>query len=122
MLGDETAAVLRAVLDEVCGDVPRPNTARRTSVYNNRKGKSRIACVSVAHGMSGLCSTRYVRQFSYPLERHVMRRTEALQRVRIIKSLDILGRYEALESNQLKAAEPLGVGERTFRRWISTKR
>jgi hypothetical protein len=46
-----------------------------------------------------------------------MRRTEALQGVRMIKFLDILGRYEALKFNQLKAAELLGVGERTFRRW-----
>ena len=46
-----------------------------------------------------------------------MRRTEALQGVRMIKFLDILGRYEALEFNQLEAAELLGVGERTFRRW-----
>src|SRR6202011_782172 len=46
-----------------------------------------------------------------------MRRTEAHQGVRMIKFLDILGRYEALEFNQLEAAELLGVGERTFRRW-----
>ncbi|MGY3443651.1 hypothetical protein ACVW17_003652 [Bradyrhizobium sp. USDA 4473] len=32
MLDSETAAVLRAVLDEVCGDVPRSDTSRRTSV------------------------------------------------------------------------------------------
>ena len=37
-----------------------------------------------------------------------MRRTEALQGVRMIKFVSILGRYEA--------AELLGVGERTFRR------
>ncbi|MGQ0684648.1 ISNCY family transposase [Bradyrhizobium sp.] len=35
----------------------------------------------------------------------------------MIKFLDILSRYEALEFNQLEAAELLGVGERTFRRW-----
>ncbi len=46
-----------------------------------------------------------------------MRRTEALQGVRMIKFLDVLGRYEAAEFNQLEAAELLGVGERTFRRW-----
>ena len=46
-----------------------------------------------------------------------MRRTAALQGVRMIKFLDILGRYEALEFNQLEAAELLGVCERTFRRW-----
>ena len=39
-----------------------------------------------------------------------MRRSEARQS-------DILGRYEAAEFNQLEAAELLGVGERTFRRW-----
>ena len=46
-----------------------------------------------------------------------MRRTEAHQGVRVIKFVDVLGRYEALEFNQLEAAELLGVGERTFRRW-----
>jgi len=34
-----------------------------------------------------------------------------------MRFLDILGRYEAAEFNQLEAAELLGVGERTFRRW-----
>ncbi len=46
-----------------------------------------------------------------------MRRTEALQGVRIIRFLDIFGRYEASESSQLEAADLLGMGERTFRRW-----
>ena len=46
-----------------------------------------------------------------------MRRTEALQGVRVMRFLDILGRYEASEFNQLEAAELLGVSERTFRRW-----
>ena len=46
-----------------------------------------------------------------------MRRSEALQGVRMIKFLDILGRYEAAEFSQMEAAELLGVGERTFRRW-----
>ena len=46
-----------------------------------------------------------------------MRRSEALQGVRMIKFLDVLGRYEAAEFSQLEAAELLGVGERTFRRW-----
>lgn len=46
-----------------------------------------------------------------------MRRTEALQGVRMIKFLDLLGRYEAAEFSQVEAAELLGVGERTFRRW-----
>lgn len=46
-----------------------------------------------------------------------MRRTEALQGVRMIKFLDVFGRYEAAELSQLEAAELLGMGERTFRRW-----
>jgi transposase len=46
-----------------------------------------------------------------------MRRTEALQGVRMIKFLDILSRYEAAEFTQMEAAELLGMSERTFRRW-----
>ena len=46
-----------------------------------------------------------------------MRRTEALQGVRMIKFRSVLGRYEATELNQIEAAELLGVTERTFRRW-----
>ena len=46
-----------------------------------------------------------------------MRRTEAFQGVRMIKFLSILSRYEAAEFSQLEAAELVGVGERTFRRW-----
>ena len=46
-----------------------------------------------------------------------MRRSEALQGVRVLRFLDVLGRYEAAELNQLEAAELLGVDERTFRRW-----
>ncbi len=46
-----------------------------------------------------------------------MRRTEALQGVRMIKFTNVLSRYEAAELSQLEAAELLGVGERTFRRW-----
>jgi transposase len=46
-----------------------------------------------------------------------MRWTEARQGVRMMRFLDILGRYEAAEFNQLEAAELLGVSERTFRRW-----
>ena len=37
----------------------------------------------------------------------------------MIKFKDILSRYEAAEFTQLEAAEMLGVGERTFRRWRS---
>ena len=46
-----------------------------------------------------------------------MRRSEALEGVRVLKFKDILGRYEAAEFTQLEAAELLGIGERTFRRW-----
>ena len=46
-----------------------------------------------------------------------MRWTEARQGVRMIKFRSVLGRYEAAELSQLEAAELLGVGERTFRRW-----
>jgi transposase len=46
-----------------------------------------------------------------------MRRTEALQGVRMIKFRSVFGRYEAAELSELEAAELLGVGERTFRRW-----
>ena len=35
----------------------------------------------------------------------------------MLKFLSILNRYEASEFSQLEAAELLGVGERTFRRW-----
>src|SRR5665213_1805359 len=46
-----------------------------------------------------------------------MRRSEAHQGVRMIKFIDVLSRYERSEFSQLEAAELLGVGERTFRRW-----
>ena len=46
-----------------------------------------------------------------------MRRTEALQGVRMTRFLNILGRWESAELNQVEAAELLGVTERTFRRW-----
>jgi Helix-turn-helix domain len=46
-----------------------------------------------------------------------MRRTEALQGVRMIRFLDVFGRYEASDLSQLEAADLLGMGERTFRRW-----
>jgi transposase len=46
-----------------------------------------------------------------------MRRSEALQGVRMLRFRDILGRYAADEFNQLEAAELLGISERTFRRW-----
>jgi transposase len=46
-----------------------------------------------------------------------MRRSEALEGVRMLRFRDILGRYESNEFNQIEAAELLGVSERTFRRW-----
>jgi Helix-turn-helix domain len=46
-----------------------------------------------------------------------MRRSEALQGVRVIKFRSVLDRYESSERNQREAAELLGIGERTFRRW-----
>src|SRR5580658_6183764 len=46
-----------------------------------------------------------------------MRRTEALQGVRMTMFLNILSRWESAELNQEEAAELLGVSERTFRRW-----
>src|SRR5271157_3012439 len=48
-----------------------------------------------------------------------MRRTEALQWVRMAVFLNILHRWESAELNQEEAAELLGVSERTFRRWQS---
>jgi transposase len=46
-----------------------------------------------------------------------MRRTEALQGVRMAMFLNVLHRWESAELNQGEAAELLGVSERTFRRW-----
>jgi transposase len=46
-----------------------------------------------------------------------MRRTEALQGVRMAMFLNLLRRWESAELNQEEAAELLGVSERTFRRW-----
>ncbi len=46
-----------------------------------------------------------------------MRRTEALQGVRMAIFLNILHRWESAELNEEEAAELLGVSERTFRRW-----
>ena len=48
-----------------------------------------------------------------------MRRSEALQGVRMVRFRSVLGRYEADELNQIEAAEMLGVSERTFRRWCN---
>ena len=46
-----------------------------------------------------------------------MRRTEAVQGVRMISFRSVLDRYEAAELNQIEAGELLGISERTFRRW-----
>ncbi len=46
-----------------------------------------------------------------------MRRTEARQGARMLKFMDVFGRWEASEVSQLEAAELLGMGERSFRRW-----
>ena len=46
-----------------------------------------------------------------------MRLTEARQGVRMLKFMDVFGRWDSAELNQVEAAELLGVGERTFRRW-----
>src|SRR5882757_4772336 len=46
-----------------------------------------------------------------------MRRTEARQGIRMLKFMDVFGRWDASELSQLEAAELLGMGERTFRRW-----
>ena len=46
-----------------------------------------------------------------------MRRTEALQGVRMIRFRSVFERYEASELNQIDAAALLGITERTFRRW-----
>jgi transposase len=46
-----------------------------------------------------------------------MRRTEVLQGVRMLRFRDVFSRWEASELSGLEAAELLGVGERTFRRW-----
>lgn len=46
-----------------------------------------------------------------------MRRTAARQGVRMLKFVDVFGRWEQSELSQLEAAEVLGMGERTFRRW-----
>ena len=46
-----------------------------------------------------------------------MRRTEALQGVRMAMFLNIRRRWELAELNEEEAAELLGVSERTFRRW-----
>ena len=46
-----------------------------------------------------------------------MRRTLVLQEVRLMRFETLLDRHERGELSQVEAAELLGVGERTFRRW-----
>jgi hypothetical protein len=46
-----------------------------------------------------------------------MRRREAEEAVRMAKFLTLLHRRESAELDQEEAADLLGVGERTFRRW-----
>lgn len=46
-----------------------------------------------------------------------MRRTAARQGVRMLRFVDVFGRWDGSELSQLEAAELLGMGERTFRRW-----
>lgn len=46
-----------------------------------------------------------------------MKRAEVLQGVRTMRFIDVLGRHESGDLSQAEAAELLGVGERTFRRW-----
>lgn len=51
-----------------------------------------------------------------------MRRTELLEGVRMLKFRDVFSRWESAALSQLEAAELLGVGERTFRRWCGRYR
>ena len=46
-----------------------------------------------------------------------MRRSEVLEGIRMLKFGKIHERYDSGELSQVEAAELLGVGERTFRRW-----
>lgn len=46
-----------------------------------------------------------------------MRRVEVLEGLRMLKFRSVLERWESAELSQLEAAELLGIGERTFRRW-----
>lgn len=46
-----------------------------------------------------------------------MRRTSVLQEVRLMRFETLLDRHERGDLSQVEAAELLGVGERTFRRW-----
>ena len=52
----------------------------------------------------------------------MVRRTEVLQGLRMMKFLSLLDRVEAAELSKLEAAEILGISERTFRRWCGRYR
>jgi len=46
-----------------------------------------------------------------------MRRSEALQDVRLIKFRSVLGRYQSSDLNQMEATELLGIRKRSSRRF-----
>ena len=46
-----------------------------------------------------------------------MGRTDIFSGVRMLRFWSVFSRYESAELSQLEAAEILGIGERTFRRW-----
>jgi transposase len=52
----------------------------------------------------------------------MVRRTEVLQGLRMMKFVSLLDRVEAAELSKLEAAEILGISERTFRRWCGRYR
>jgi transposase len=52
----------------------------------------------------------------------MVRRTEVLQGLRMMKFLSLLDRVEAAALSKLEAAEILGMSERTFRRWCERYR
>lgn len=52
----------------------------------------------------------------------MVRRTEVLQGLRMMKFLSLLDRVEAAQLSKLEAAEILGISERTFRRWCGRYR
>ena len=51
-----------------------------------------------------------------------MRRVELLQGLRMLKFRGVFDRWQSSDLSQLEAAELLGVGERTFRRWCGRYR
>ena len=79
----------------------------------------RLGKVSLEHDMLRVYASRHDLSGSVcPFAGDLMRRSEALQGVRVMRFfLTFLGRYEAAQFNQMEAAELLRVDERTFRRW-----